>query len=145
MTGERYRLPSESEWEYAARAGSETMFSWGNEIGNGRPRCSGCVSGGQNNQTTPVMPVGSFPPNAFGLHDMHGSVFEWVEDCWNDRYDGAPSDGSAWLDGYCHTRVLRGGSWSYAPRFLKSAFRYRESPGRRRITYGFRVARTLDP
>ncbi len=91
-TGEPYRLPSEAEWEYAARAGTETAYSWGNEIGDNRANCFNCGSRWDNGQTAPV---GSFGANAWGLHDMHGNVFEWVEDCSHLRYVGAPSDGTA--------------------------------------------------
>ena len=107
QTGERYRLPSEAEWEYAARAGSTTKYSWGNEIGHNRANCNACGSQWDNEKTAPV---GSFGPNAFGLHDMHGNLWEWVQDCWNDSYQGAPADGSAWTSGACAIRVLRGGS-----------------------------------
>ena len=107
-TGHRYSLPSESEWEYVARAGTDTRYSWGDEIGRNRANCDGCGSRWDDEQTAPV---GSFSPNAWGVHDMHGNVWEWVEDCWNDSYVGAPSDGSAWESGECGYRVLRGGSW----------------------------------
>ncbi len=109
QTGASYRLLSESEWEYAARAGSSTAYNWGNQIGSGRANCDGCGSQWDDSQTAPV---GAFSPNAFGLHDMHGNVYEWVRDCWNESYSGAPSDGSAWQTGNCSRRVLRGGSWS---------------------------------
>ncbi len=103
--GERYRLPSEAEWEYASRAGSTKKYSWGNEIGRNRANCDGCGSQWDNRMTAPV---GSFSPNAWGLHDMHGNVWEWVQDCWNSRYQGAPADGSAWESGDCApTRFAR--------------------------------------
>ncbi len=108
QTGERYRLPSEAEWEYAARAGSTTKYGWGNDIGHNRANCGGCGSQWDDEKTAPV---GSFNPNAFGLHDMHGNLWEWVQDCWNGSYQGAPADGSAWTSGDCERRVLRGGSW----------------------------------
>ena len=95
-TGKKYRLLSEAEWEYAARATSQTMFPWGNSIGSGYANCDGCGSVWDDDLTAPV---GSFAPNAFGLHDMHGNVYEWVEDCWHSDYEGAPSDGSAWTSG----------------------------------------------
>ena len=141
-TGERYRLPSEAEWEYAARAGSTTKYSWGNEIGHNRANCNGCGSQWDNEKTAPV---GSFGPNALGLHDMHGNLREWVQDCWNDSYRGAPADGSAWTSGNCERRVLRGGSWFSGPGSLRAASRFRYSTGRRYISFGFRVARTLTP
>ena len=108
QTGAEYRLLSESEWEYAARAGTSTAYSWGNQIGSGRANCDGCGSQWDDSQTAPV---GSFSPNVWGLHDMHGNVWEWVQDCWNGSYSGAPSNGGAWQQGDCSRRVLRGGSW----------------------------------
>ena len=120
-TGEDYRLPSESEWEYAARAGSTTRYSWGQDIGRNRANCDGCGSRWDGEETAPA---GSFAANAWGLHDMHGNVWEWVEDCWHENYAGAPRDGSAWTSGgSCGRRVLRGGSWRILPAFLRSAYR----------------------
>ena len=141
QTGEEYRLPTEAEWEYAARAGTTTKYSWGNEIGVNRANCrDGC--GDRRSYTAPV---GSFPANAWGLHDMHGNVWEWVQDCWNDSYAGAPVDGSAWLHGFCFKRILRGGALSDYPRHLRAAVRYGLSVDSRFWWYGFRVARTLTP
>ena len=140
-TGEQYRLPSEAEWEYAARAGSETKYSWGNSIGNNKANCDGCDSRWDNSQTAPV---GSFAANAFGLYDMHGNVWEWTQDCWNGSYKGAPSDGTAWLSGECGRRVLRGGSWFSYPSSLRSANRDRVNAFIRYYINGFRLARTLD-
>ena len=117
-TGKSYRLLSESEWEYVARAGTTTRYNWGNEIGHNRANCDGCGSRWDNEKTAPV---GAFSANAWGLHDVHGNVWEWVEDCWNDSYTGAPADGSAWESGDCSERVLRGGSWFYVPRNLRAA------------------------
>ena len=108
-TGEAYRLLSEAEWEYAARAGTTTRYHWGDDIGRNRANCYDDSCGDSWDYTAPV---GSFAANAFGLHDVHGNVWEWVEDCWNGNYAGAPSDGSAWESGNCDGRVLRGGSWS---------------------------------
>ncbi len=135
-------MPSEAEWEYAARAGSGTVYSWGNEIGRGRANCDGCGSQWDNKKTAPV---GSFGANAWGLHDMHGNLWEWVQDCWNDSYRGAPTNGSAWESGNCSRRVLRGGSWNYNPRNLRAADRSWGTTGDRIINNGFRVARTLTP
>ena len=140
-TGEQYRLPSEAEWEYAARAGSETKYSWGNSIGNNKANCDGCGSRWDNSQTAPV---GSFAANAFGLYDMHGNVWEWTQDCWNGSYKDAPSDGTAWLSGNCGRRVLRGGSWNSYPDILRSANRSSNTTGNRFDNVGFRLARTLD-
>ena len=142
QTGERYRLPTEAEWEYAARAGSTTKYSWGNEIGRNRANCDVCGSQWDGEKTAPV---GSFSPNPFGLHDMHGNLWEWVQDCWNDSYEGAPTDGSAWTSGDCETRVLRGGSWDSGPVYLRAANRDGDSTGVRSNFIGFRVARTLTP
>ena len=141
-TGATYRLLTEAEWEYAARAGSSTAYGWGNEIGSGRANCDGC--GSQWDRQT--APVGSFRANAWGLHDMHGNVWEWVEDCWNEDYRGAPSSGGAWLSRECSLRVTRGGCWRDSPSFLRSAFRRTWiSDVRRYGAFGFRVARTLNP
>ena len=140
--GERYRLPSEAEWEYAARAGSVTKYSWGNKIGRNRANCEGCGSQWDERQTAPV---GSFGPNGWGLHDMHGNVWEWVQDCWNKSYRGAPVDGSAWESGDCSQRVLRGGPWNSNPRGLRSANRSWSTTTYRIIAIGFRVARTVTP
>ena len=141
-TGATYRLLTEAEWEYAARAGSSTAYSWGNGIGSVRANCDGCRSQWDRRQTSPV---GSFAANAWGLHDMHGNVFEWVEDCSNGSYSGAPSDGDAWLSGDCSTRVSRGGSWSDRPRYVRSASRSWVLTLFRFDILGFRVARTLSP
>ena len=142
-TGGRYRLPSEAEWEYAARAGSTTKYSWGNEIGHNRANCGGC--GRQWSSKSKTAPVDAFSPNGWGLHDMHGNVSEWVQDCWNDSYRGAPMDGSAWETGHCGFRVLRGGSWFNNPGFLRSATRLGGTTRKRYHFVGFRVARTLTP
>ena len=144
QTGKTYRLPSEAEWEYAARAGTSTRYSWGDEIGVNRANCDGCGSEWDNTQTAPV---GRFAANAFGLFDMHGNVYEWVEDCYVDSYAGAPSDGSARTSG-CGTNVwpvLRGGSRDASPRFLRSASRYWHSPSNRYFGSGFRLVQDLNP
>lgn len=140
QTGERYRLPSEAEWEYAARAGSTTQYSWGDDIGVNRANCSGCGSQWDNRQTAPV---GSFSANRWGLHNMHGNVRERVQDCWNDNYQGAPTDGSAWESGKCNRRVLRGGSWISEPWYLRSASRGWNTADYRSIFSGFRVIRSF--
>ena len=143
-TGKTYRLLSEAEWEYVTRAGSETQFSWGNEVGRNRAHCW-LMCGGRWDRKYLTAPVGSFGANAFGLHDVHGNVHEWVQDCWNETYAGAPADGSAWEQGDCNRRVLRGGSWSNVPRNLRSALRVRDTTGFRNPNVGFRVVRSLTP
>ena len=136
-----YRLLSEAEWEYAARAGSAEAYSWGSNVGEGNANCDGCGSQWDYRQSAPV---GSFAANAFGLYDMHGNVFEWVEDCYHSSYLGAPDDGSAWTTS-CEQdyRVRRGGSWYVAPRNIRAALRDKSVPGDRDNDLGFRVARTL--
>ena len=139
-SGRTYRLLSEAEWEYAARAGSPRKYAWGDEVGRNLANCNGCGSQWDNKQTAPA---GSFKANAFGLHDLHGNVWEWVEDCYQDNYNGAPTDGSAISSASCSSRVLRGGSWLVDPQALRSAFRFWVQPVVRIILGGFRVARTL--
>jgi formylglycine-generating enzyme required for sulfatase activity len=139
-TGQSYRLLSEAEWEYASRAGSTTAYSWGDNIGEGNANCDGCGSQWDNKQTAPV---GSFAANAFGLFDVHGNVWEWVQDCKQGTYNGVPTDGSAWTGGDCANRVLRGGSWSDAPQDLRSADRVDSPTDSRDNVFGFRVGRTL--
>ena len=142
QTGAAYRLPSEAEWEYAARAGTVTKYHWGDGVGSNRANCITCGSPWDGVRTAPV---GSFAPNAFGLRDAHGNVWEWVADCGNPSYRGAPSDGGAWLGGDCTERVLRGGSWLYGPTDLHAANRLNLSSGISTFLAGFRVARTLTP
>ena len=142
-TGATYRLPSEAEWEYAARAGTGTRYNWGDQLETERANCRDewCEDGYAN-----TAPAGSFPANAWGLHDMHGNVFEWVRDCWNgSTYEGAPSDGSAWLNDDCTSSVIRGGAWSSSAGNLRSANRTRDSRDDRGSNLGFRVARALPP
>jgi formylglycine-generating enzyme required for sulfatase activity len=141
-TGRPYRLLSEAEWEYAARAGSEKAYSWGGEIGVRNANCLGCGSQWDNDRSGPV---GSFAANAFGLHDMHGNVFEWLEDCYHDSYAGAPADGVAMTSGDCRYRVFRGGSFNEEPKFLRSASRFYAAWDSRTALLGIRVARTLAP
>jgi formylglycine-generating enzyme required for sulfatase activity len=137
-TGQPYRLPSEAEWEYACRAGTTTRCSWGDD-----PPTPEQANFGMNIRRTSE--VGAYPANPWGLYDMHGNVWEWVEDCWNDNYEGQdrPNDGSAWTSGDCTRRVLRGGSWYINPGNLRSAFRSRNKTDFRGSFIGFRVATTL--
>lgn len=164
LTGQRYRLLSEAEWEYVARAGTETARYWGEDISalcryangaGGGPRVrsfrglrfsrrSGIGAEGPcDDEYGGTAPVGSFAPNAFGLYDVLGNVSEWTQDCWNESYRGAPTDGRAWESGDCDRRVLRGGSWFIGAWFLRSANRSRNLPDSRDMYYGFRVARSL--
>ena len=148
QTGQTYRLLSESEWEYVARAGTAGPFHTGATISTKQANYDGkhtYGSGRKGRYRKKTTPVGKFAANAFGLHDVHGNVREWVEDCWNGSYDGAPLDGSAWVSGNCRQRVLRGGSWLNGPGYLRSAFRYTHTTGYRDFVAGFRVARTLTP
>ncbi|BDX06376.1 SUMF1/EgtB/PvdO family nonheme iron enzyme [Planctobacterium marinum] len=137
QTGQTFRLPTEAEWEYAARAGTTTKYSWGDNIGRNKANCDGCGSQWDNSKTAPVK---SFQPNAFGLYDMHGNVLEWVQDCWNDSYSGAPGDGSAWMQGDCDRAVLRGGSWNNNLLYVRSAYREVYLRSSRHNSYGFRLA-----
>ena len=146
-TGKEYRLLSEAEWEYAARAGTTVPFHSGATISTDQANYDGDYSYGSGRKGVYrkwTIQVGSFPANRFGLHDMHGNVREWVEDCWHPNYDGAPTDGSAWTSGgHCNRRVSRGGSWEDSPTLLRSAYRFSTEAGTRNDAYGFRVARTL--
>jgi formylglycine-generating enzyme required for sulfatase activity len=140
-TGQSYRLLTEAEWEYAVRARSTSTYAWGDNIGTGNANCAGCGSQWDSKQTAPV---GSFAPNAFGLYDMHGNVWEWCEDNWHKDYTGnPPPDGSVWRGGDDTLRVLRGGSWFNVLQYLHSAFRSGYAPDNRSNDVGFRVARTL--
>jgi formylglycine-generating enzyme required for sulfatase activity len=138
-TGKTYRLPSEAEWEYAARGGTSTVFWWGRDIGQGQANCRECNTG----RALEMMPVGSFKPNPFGVFDTAGNAAEWVEDCWNDAFRGAPQDGSAWTTGQCNLRVLRGGAYDSQAKSVGSSARFRYDYDVRYPANGFRVVRQL--
>ncbi|MDE2652574.1 MAG: formylglycine-generating enzyme family protein [Gemmatimonadota bacterium] len=161
-TGEEYRLLSEAEWEYAARAGTDTPRYWSGEPehcrhANGLDQDLARTSEGrawmnEYNRLNPAQcadgheksaPAGSYPPNAFGLHDVMGNVNEWTQDCWNNSYSDAPDDGSAWMSGDCSSRSLRGGGWLGGARVLRSAFRIGYPAGNRYFLIGLRVARSM--
>jgi formylglycine-generating enzyme required for sulfatase activity len=135
QTGKHYRLPTEAEWEHAARAGTQTKYWWGNVIGRGRANCYGC--GGQWDGKA-LAPVGSFAANPFRLHDMVGNVWEWTCSAYTSDYDGSEATCSG--KNHADARVLRGGGWTYVPRGVRSANRYKWSPGARGANLGFRLA-----
>jgi formylglycine-generating enzyme required for sulfatase activity len=156
-TGKAYRLPSESEWEYSVRAGSSTARPWGDDpdqacryanVADQSKSPNGITFNPKhecNDGTFYTATVGSYLANGFGLHDMIGNAWEWTEDCWNENYSGAPSDGSAWTSGNCVARVLRGGSWNYFPTGARSAYRIGVDTTGRDNDYGFRPARIVLP
>ena len=138
-TQKPYRLPSEAEWEYAARGSSETKFWWGNQIVAGKANCKGC---GDPYDAARPLKVGQFAANSFGLYDMGGGVAQWVADCYHRDFQGAPSDASAWIGGDCFTHVLKGGSWRNDPSYVRPASRDQYDTAVRYPTHGFRVARS---
>ena len=139
-TGKPYRLLSEAEWEYAARAGTTTRYPWGDTLGTNRANSADSGSHWSGKQTAPAS---SFDANQFGLHDMIANVWEWVQDCLNESYWGAPADGRAWESDGCARRVVRGGAWNRLPEVVRAANRGRTEPDHRNYAIGFRVARTL--
>jgi formylglycine-generating enzyme required for sulfatase activity len=150
-TGKTYRLPTEAEWEYAVRgiteaSASHPPFSTGTTINYKQANYDANFTYGDGKMglfRQKTIEVGRFPRNAFGLHDMHGNVWEWVQDCYKDSYRGAPTDGSAVVSPDCRLRILRGGAWNYFPQLLRSAYRYATAPEIRLDIAGFRVARSL--
>ncbi|UTW11912.1 SUMF1/EgtB/PvdO family nonheme iron enzyme [Marinobacterium rhizophilum] len=142
-TEQPYRLPSEAEWEYAARAGTRSLYWWGDELGTGFAVCDECGSEWDGKQPAPV---GSLQANPWGLFDLNGNVDEWVQDCYADSHEGAPANGAARVQGGCKYRVMRGGSWFDIGRLVRSSSRYRNPPSSLRSSWGFRVAVDLpDP
>jgi formylglycine-generating enzyme required for sulfatase activity len=139
-TGKTYRLLSESEREYVTRAGTTTPYWWGSSIST---RDANYDGGGIGDYRQRTLPVNSFASNPWGLYQVHGNVWEWVEDCYHDTYAGAPADGSAWLSGECKYRILRGGSWVGNPRNLRAARRVANVSDNANYSSGFRVARSL--
>jgi len=138
-TRKAYRLPSESEWEYAARGGTQTRYWWGDQFQSGKANCKNCTEIAAAEQ--PIK-VGSFPPNPFGLYDMGGGVDQWVEDCWHKNYQGAPSDGSPWVESDCSSHVIRSGSWRNDARYARPANRDSYDTNVRYPTHGLRIALT---
>ena len=154
-TGHDYRLLSEAEWEYAARANTRTEHPWG---GSAHEACGYANVHDQTSKRenkfswaslncddgyAQTAPVGSFEANEFGLHDMLGNVWEWVADCWNGSYENAPLDSNVWRKGDCRRHISRGGSWGNGPKNLRSAGRVRSDAGDRGDNYGFRIAKNL--
>jgi formylglycine-generating enzyme required for sulfatase activity len=147
-TGKNYRLLSEAEREYVTRAGTETPFWWGSSISMEQANCNGnyAYNGGTKGELRgKTVPVKSFRPNPWGLYQVHGNVWEPVEDCWHDNYNGSPADGSAWLTQDCALHVIRGGSWNDDPKFARAAARGKGNPMARVRNVGFRLARTITP
>ena len=139
VTLKEYRLPSEAEWEYAARAGTQTKYWWGDQVRSDLANCKGCATA---YDLTQPLKVGSFRANLFGLHDMGGNVDQWVEDCWHKDYQGAPIDGSAWIEKNCASHVIRSGSWKNDITYVRPASRDHYDTAVRYPTHGLRVATT---
>jgi formylglycine-generating enzyme required for sulfatase activity len=140
-SGKPYRLPSEAEWEYAARAGTSTRYWWGDQMATGKANCKDC---GPPWRSEGPADAGSFAANPNGLYDMNGSVWEWVGDCWHSSFKGSPADGHAWDEPNCSVRVLRGGSWREAGPYMASSTRFKDDAGVRHSQNGFRVARDVE-
>jgi len=156
QTGQNYRLSSEAEWEYGARAGSESKYYWGNDADEAcsyanvvdkttKEKHSGWTIHNCTDGYVEIAPVGKFKANGFGLNDMTGNVWEWCADGWHDNYNGAPSDGSVWENNSNNYRVLRGGSWGMGPYYTRSAERNSNSQAFTNHAFGIRIVRTLAP
>ena len=137
VTQKPYRLPTEAEWEYAARGGTRSKYWWGDQLQASMANCKGC---NESYQASQPLTVGSFKPNPFGLYDMGGNVHQWVADCWHENYQGAPSDGSAWVESDCLSRVIRSGSWKNDPSYVRPSNRDHYDATVRYPTHGLRVA-----
>ena len=140
VTRKAFRLPTEAEWEYAARGGTRGKFWWGDQLQASMANCKGC---NEPYESSEPLKVGSFKPNPFGLYDMGGNVHQWVVDCWHKNYQGAPSDGSAWLENDCLSHVIRSGSWKNDPSYVRPSSRDHYDTGVRYPTHGLRVAHSL--
>ena len=139
-TNQLYRLPSEAEWEYAARAGTTTEYWWGNKMIKGNANCRGCGTKWSGKMSAPV---GSFKGNPWGLYDMHGNLLEYVEDCWTNNHENVSGDGSPTVNSECLSRVIKGGAWYYLPRVSRSAYRARNDTRVFSYVIGFRALREL--